>query len=110
MIFEKAGVLGLAVGSAFGLMMSIGSASAQGVIVPGQFVVADVPDQPVSVVAPLPPVRASLTPRANRVAAAPARVSPPVERVAYVEPRRRAEGNGWPFSTRPGFMWIGTVY
>jgi hypothetical protein len=111
MIIDRTISLGLAAGLAFGLTTAVTSASAQDVIVPGSFVVAEIAPEPQPVLAPLPPQRTTApAPRIARSTATPVRSTAPVERVAYVEPRRRVEASLWPITARPGFMWIGTVY
>jgi hypothetical protein len=118
MTFGLSTARSMAFGTALALT-GLTPALAQDVIVPGAFLVAEVQEEPQLVIAPLPPVRNTMT-RAQTVRSAsgrPARAAPvlqrvALQRVAYVEtarPPRRAEAYT-SFSARPGLMWLGTVY
>ncbi len=113
MTFGLSTARSMAFGTALALI-GLTPASAQDVIVPGAFLVAEVQGEPHLVVAPLPPMRKAVTrPQAVRSASVkPVRATPVHQRVAYVEaarPPRRAEAYT-SFSARPGLIWIGNVY
>lgn len=115
MISLKSDTRVLAFGVVIGMAVAVAPVFAQDSIVPSDFAVADY-QEPQAVVAPLPPVRSAVaTPRTapRTAAAAPARRTVAVERVAYVEQSavaRRAPTSGWLQANRPYLMFIGNVY